>query len=31
VQPPASIDPGTGDGTAGSALPREWGDQSRQP
>ena len=31
VQPPASIDPGTGNGTAGSALPREWGDQSRQP
>jgi urease accessory protein len=31
IQPPASIDPGAGDGTAGFARPREWGDQTRQP
>jgi hypothetical protein len=31
IHPPASIDPGAGDGTAGFAQPREWGDQSRQP
>ena len=31
AEPPASIEPGTGDGTAGFARPREWGDESRQP
>jgi len=31
VQPPASIDPGAGDGTSALTRPREWGDQSREP
>lgn len=31
VQPPASIDPGSSNGTAAIPRPREWGDVSRQP
>lgn len=31
VQPPASIDPGSGNDPAAMARPREWGDTSRQP
>ena len=31
VQPPASIDPGSGNDPAAVARPREWGDTSRQP
>jgi len=31
VQPPASIDPGAGDGTSALTRPREWGGESRQP
>jgi len=31
VQPPASIDPGTGEAAPAVPRPREWNDESRQP
>lgn len=31
VQPPASLDPGTGGETGGFSQPREWSDPARQP